>query len=400
MVDGKTMMQNGSYAGVIEAGDTRIVLSTKVTSNIIYMLTFLEREEALKADMNRSIEIEGGDCFFDAIARFFINELDRILERGLLKRYVRKEENLNYIRGKILVQENMTLNLGFKPKVLCEYHDLTYDNTENRIILRAVNLLIPLVRYSTEIKERLIAAQTMMLGEVSMDPGISSWDCDRISLDRLSNHYSEIIGLSKLILDESYVRSTERGSSKGFNFIVEMNQLFEDFVTEITTRVVEKKYPEYRVLRQTRMRTLDLDGKLLIKPDVVIQERNSGKMVMMLDAKYKRSLANSDVYQMSAYSLAVRDSISSCLVYPETEGVGDDLIRVSKQLFDERLGYIPILTRTLCISSQVGESYATFVCNAEMNLEKILASMLQQGEKARSLQVAGPNNIIHGAQIL
>src|SRR5665648_760125 len=97
--NGNVQIRNTSYAGIIQLENIRIHFSTKVKTNLFYMLSFLKSEDNFVFDPFKAIEIEGGGSFFDILARLFLNELEEIINHGLLKKYVVREENLDYLKA-------------------------------------------------------------------------------------------------------------------------------------------------------------------------------------------------------------------------------------------------------------------------------------------------------------
>ena len=158
------------------------------------------------------------------------------MKDGLLKKYIRKHENLSFLRGKLDIKTQLHNSISGRPKFACFYDDLTFDNQENRITLWALNDLVPLIRFNNELRDELIAMEYLLRDFVSFVP-VSPQECDAVAFNRLNNRYQDIIRFSKIILEEKYIRSTEKGEAKGFNFIVNMNSVFETFVTELIQEV-------------------------------------------------------------------------------------------------------------------------------------------------------------------
>ncbi|MCX6664404.1 MAG: hypothetical protein NTZ75_09195 [Euryarchaeota archaeon] len=95
------------------------------------MLSFLKSKDGIRYNPEISIEIAEGPNFFDIIANLFLNELKEIYRIGLLKRYVPKSDNLNYLKGKLLLKNHLNNEINRNPKFYCGYNDLTFNNLEN-----------------------------------------------------------------------------------------------------------------------------------------------------------------------------------------------------------------------------------------------------------------------------
>jgi 5-methylcytosine-specific restriction enzyme subunit McrC len=72
--------------------------------------------------------------YYDIIILFFLEELEKLLFRGLSTGYKIYDDNLSCIRGKILFKERLNHNYNRNDKIFCSYSELTTDILENRII--------------------------------------------------------------------------------------------------------------------------------------------------------------------------------------------------------------------------------------------------------------------------
>lgn len=331
--DGKIEIENTSYSGIIQLDSVRIHFSTKVKTNLFYMLSFLKNEGNLCYDPLKTIDIEEGANFFDILGRLFVNELEAIFKRGFCKKYLRKQENISFLKGRLLIRHQIGNHIRKVPKFFCSYDDLTYDNLENRIILKATTLLIPLIRYNDAVRRDLIRYSNMMKEEVSLD-SIVPEDCDKIQYSRLNDYYEPIIQFSKVILQDYFIRSVHKGMSRGFNFVVNMNQVYEDFITEMISEVIaENRSVDYVVERQEKFDSLVKEKKVITKPDILLRRKNTREYPYIIDAKYKRQENNADYYQVIAYALAIPSAKACCLVYPTEEKIEDTVLTVDTTPF-------------------------------------------------------------------
>lgn len=326
----KIKIENTSYSGIIQLDKIRIHFSTKVKTNLFYMLSFLKNEEYFWYDSEIVIEIKEGANFFDILGRLFLNELGAIFEKGFYKKYVRKEENIRFLKGKLLIDSQLKNDIRKRLKFSCSYEELTYDNLENQIILRATTLLIPLIRFNDNIKRDLIRYSELLKEEVSL-VNVVPEDCNRVQFCRLNDYYEAIIRFSKVILQSYFIRSTYKGAAKGFNFIVNMNKVYEDFITTMVEEIVEEEneFENYIVEKQKRFDSLVLEKEIITRPDVILRRKDTlDDYPLIIDAKYKRAKQNADYFQVIAYSLAIPTIRSSCLIYPETEEIETKLTLV------------------------------------------------------------------------
>lgn len=380
--DGKPRIRVGPFAGIIQLSNKRIHFSTKVNTKLFCMLSFLKSEDEFLYDPNTQIEIREGVNFFDVIGRFFLNHLNDLLTRGLLKKYIRKSENLRFLKGKILIKNQIRENLIDKSKFFCGYEDMTFNNLENRIVLSALNSLIPLIKFNIKSKNELRRLEIVLKDFISL-VRIYPHECNLVRFNRVNQYYEDIIGLSKLILEERFIRSVYKGESRGFNFIVNMNKVYEEFITEIIKEIIslDPEFNNFEIEMQSRFNKLVKGGEIIIRPDIVIK-KNDEEYPVIIDTKYKRGDVASDYYQVIAYSLALRSSKACCLIYPKdkedkTREVPFILIR---DLTSENPDEVKLFARTIDLYMEEDEDeeieYEEYINRVKSNIKKILNEML------------------------
>lgn len=372
--EGSPQVDNTSYAGIIQLEKTRIYFSTKVKTNLFYMLSFLKDESSFHYDSDIIIDIKEGANFFDILGRMFLNELENISKKGFYKTYIKKEENISFLKGKLELSKQLRNDAIKKTKFYCSYGDLTFDNLENRIILKATTLLIPLIRFNTKIKKELIRYSYILKKEVNL-VNIIPEDCEKIKYSRLNDYYETIIQFSKVILRNYFIRSTHKGDAKGFNFIVNMNKVYEDFVTEITEDIVnnEPEFCEYIVERQEKFNSLFREKQIITKPDILLRKRDTEEYPLIIDAKYKKQEVHSDLYQVTAYALAIPSARACCLLYPEKEPVQNPILTLEAGRFGGKRPDIKIHTKKIKLFL---DSEANFDEYITMVREEIKAKLL------------------------
>ena len=378
--EGKPTIRVGPFAGIIQLTDKRIHFSTKVNARLFYMLSFLKSEDEFLYDPETPIEIREGTNFFDIIGRFFLNYVKDILRRGLLKKYVRKKENLRFLKGKILIKNQIKENLVDKSRFFCEYEDLTFDNLENQIVLSALHSLISLIRFNKRIRNELRRFETVLKDFISLLK-VNPAECNHIRFNRINLHYANIIGLSKLILEERFIRSIHKGESRGFNFIVNMNKVYEDFITEIVEEIIEQdlEFKEFEIERQPRFSKLVRERTLITKPDIVIR-RGEKRYPFIIDTKYKREDSNADYYQVIAYSLALRNSKACCLIYPTSEKskISSESLTLVRDLTAETPDEVKLLARTvdLYLTKDKELEYEDYINGIKNQVKSILLDFI------------------------
>ncbi len=162
-------------------------------------------------------------------------------------------------------------------------------------------------------------------------------ECNRVQYSKLNEYYAPIIQFSRAVLQYHFIRSVHKGASKGFNFIVNMNRVFEDFITEIVKELVNEDpaFTDYVVEKQKRFDSLvkEKERKIVTKPDIILRRRNTFEYPLLIDAKYKRQENNADYYQVIAYALAIKTVKTCFLIYPTTEKISHTFFTIDTESF-------------------------------------------------------------------
>jgi len=308
------------FVGHIVSRTCRITIKPKVPIGNLFRMLWVAY--GLKEFRPQYMWLASLDSLFEFVVDLFTCEARRLITRGLLKDYVPLEENLNLVRGKILVAQTLQTNLGRKHLNYCEYSEFTADTVENQLLKLASVALLNRA-YETEGLRQRLRQNVNSLARVSLRhhrPEVT----DTIVFHRLNAHYKPVIDLCRFILDSCSV-SGAFGDRRFYSFLVDMNKLFEHFVTKIIFKALEGN-AEISAKKQHRT-ALDVGAHVDVQPDLVLL--TAGRPSVVLDAKYKRleteETRNTDVYQVLAYCKAFGCGLAG-LIYPSWEGRGSSLV--------------------------------------------------------------------------
>jgi 5-methylcytosine-specific restriction enzyme subunit McrC len=145
----------------------------------------------------------------------------------------------------------------------------------------------------------------------------SSQNVPVVQFTRLNQRYRPAIMLARLIL-----RATSfdlgSGAVAASEFLVDMNSVFEDFVTAALGEALGKK--GLRLESQDDRLRLDLGNRIRLVPDLAVWQ--AGRCLFVGDVKYKRTEwnrgRNPDLYQLLAYTVAA-DLPNGVLLYAKGE---------------------------------------------------------------------------------
>jgi len=317
------------YVGhfILSTGTTLNIRPKIPAANVFRMLAYVyaswNRELFDKAD----VLYEKDDFLFEPLVQLFNELVARRVRRGLVQDYIRHEDNLRVLKGAVSFDSHIRENVpGHPDRLFCKYYENTCDIQDNQIIKWTLRSLLPVSSAWSDRAARMLRANFHQFEAVSMnmpERGVF----ERRHYHRLNDDYRVIHSLCKLFLENSSI-SEKAGAISFSGFHLDMNQLFERFVTEAFLRIA--KGSSYSVLQQNGSPLSDdvSDFGITIVPDVTIFQH--GEVVSIVDAKYKKTdggFANHDFYQLLAYGTGL-SCPSTFLFFPTSEYSADGQIRV------------------------------------------------------------------------
>lgn len=311
----------GSFVGVIVLpSGLRLDCEPKTSiTNLLYMLEVANR----LPDWARpeTTGFERIDQIFDLVAHYFAVVIERRLAAGLYRTYALQAENLNFVRGQIRFREDMLRNSILRNKIFCEFTEFTADIPDNQVLRQACRLLSGAAR-SSSLRKRFMQFDHR-LGEVSLGR-FSGRDIRSFQYNRFNMDYKLIHDLCSLFIEGSSLSESD-GPVQSGTFLINMNYLFEQFITEA---LIDRQPAGYAV-RGQEPSYLDVDRKVHIIPDVVV--RSGGAVSVVLDCKYKLiepdQFINTDVYQVFSYCQAFKVS-AGLIVSPRSEVSDPSEVRI------------------------------------------------------------------------
>jgi 5-methylcytosine-specific restriction enzyme subunit McrC len=152
-----------------------------------------------------------------------------------------------------------------------------------------------------------------------------------LTYNRLNEHYREAHQLAWLVLDGLGIDDLYAGGShRTFAFLLDMNRLFEEFVSRWITLLVRST--PYNAIPKRCDRTIlwnaDFDRPYTsVIPDLVIERQDRPGRFLPVDAKYKlyddRTVSTADIYQSFLYAYAYGQSANALprgiILYPTAQ---------------------------------------------------------------------------------
>ena len=306
-------LRPGSTVGALEIGDMSVLIEPKIGIPQLLSLACYAMG-VYKPHEHKLFDFQKAQTLPDVLALALIAAARRAFGRGLMRGYLTEEDALHTVRGRIRFDEQIRRRYGIPLPVELRFDEFTEDILVNRLVKAAAARLRQMSLHSSEARRGLgwIAA---ILENVSLLE-FRRRRVPEVRFDRLNEHYRHVVGLARLILLHSEFESF-RGDVRASGFLIDMNVLFQEFVTQALRKTLEVSD---KTLRAEKKIYLDADEQVNMYPDLSWWDGETCTFVG--DAKYKkvddRSAPNADLYQMLAYTTAL-DLPGGLLIYAKGE---------------------------------------------------------------------------------
>lgn len=339
-------VRSRSWVGVVRLPTVEIRIVPKVTGDWLGLVRLLEYATGIDAltRLRDGATLEtSGDSLLELFVLLFVDASERVLRRGLLAGYVEREGDLPAVRGRILVDRQVLERFGQGNRIICRFDELEHNVIENQLLTAALRVASPLVT-SLGLQRRILRLRRVLEAVCDAEQLDLAGARTTVTYNRMNSHYETAHQLGWILFDGLGVDDLlAPGDVRSFSFLLNMNQLFERFVTGTVEQILPT--PRYRVARQVSFRSVlwNVSSQrpyASIIPDIVVQRRDLSDCWMAIDAKYKlydeRGFDRADIYQMFLYAFALGSTAAerlptSLLLYPATKGEpGNTRLRIRR----------------------------------------------------------------------
>ena len=307
----KLISADANNDGEISEAERSIILK-----NLIYMLSYTKNLD-IKTNDNAKLATEKNP-FIEILIREFATSLFESLKRFTPKKYVREEENLNYLKGKIKFSENIRYNCTNQAKFYCEYDEFSENNLLNQLFLFVSTCLYNISNNSYNKKTlKFIINYYSDISFVRFD----KFKVRKIKLTRNQELCKKSFNLAKMFVEQTSV-DLSKNKFENITLVWDMNKLFEEFIFEL----IKRKIPECSPIAQKTKRLLrsTQETKRDTKVDILIQHPQ-----IIIDTKYKKftdfdDITSADIYQVTTYCL-LHNYKRAILLYPQYDKKAPDI---------------------------------------------------------------------------
>jgi len=300
-----------SHVGVFVTPDVELLVRPKVPMHNLFLM--LDVGLPAGAFDRKTFSFGSDRSLLAAIAQLFARSVEQTVGNGLVRSYRHDFDRLHTLRGRINIG-HVVRHPGLPAPVPCDFDEYTSDIFENRVLRAALQRLLR-VPGVQPVTRRTLSHGLGRFEEVA-DVPIDVHAIDRVVYTRLNRHYRHPLRLASLIL-RNLSLIDRVGSADASAFTVDMNVLFQDWVTNRLTRHLRGRL---RVVAEPPEH-LGAGRKVPMYPDLELWAGDD--LVYVADVKYKLTgsglARNADYYQILAYATALGLS-EGLLIYCQADG--------------------------------------------------------------------------------
>lgn len=272
----------------------------------------------------------------EVFIRQFLLSVNTLVKRGLRSDYCRVEANQNFLKGRLLVAQQLRHNIVNQHKFYVEYDEFLPDRPVNRLIHSALLKVSGLCK--SESNQRLCRELRFAFADVPCSKSTAA-DFDAMRMDRGMELYQKSIAWVRLILNGNSPLSMN-GQESAISLLFPMEAVFESYVAAMLRKQLQGKF---EIKEQARSKSLvrhaDQDW-FRLKPDLLLLNPDDQSIAHVMDTKWKLlnstqsngtdkyGISQGDMYQMFAYGHKYLGNCKSkklVLIYPMNENFTEQL---------------------------------------------------------------------------
>ena len=246
----------------------------------------------------------------------FLCELEALVKKGIKSDYVALEESLNFLKGKLNINEQIKRNSIHKERFYVGYSEFLNDIKINRIIKTTLKFLYK--KSNSSKNQQKIRELLFIFDEVSECEDYKNFFA-KLVINRQVKHYEQTLLWCKIfLLGNSF--TPHKGDDLGFALLFDMNALFESYVGNF----IKKSFPG-TILQHSEKHLIEEPKSFKLRPDIFLK----GKFIA--DTKWKIISSSNDISQADLYQLYAYGKKHECsnlyLIYPKIEGIKQDFMK-------------------------------------------------------------------------
>lgn len=171
---------------------------------------------------------------YEIFISMYIQQVIELTKRGLKSSYISVNENLNFYKGKLLINEHIKRNMVHREKFYVSYDEFHINRAENRLIKATLLKLQKISMFSSNIKA---IRQLLVFFEMVDISTNYVEDFSKVIIDRNTKDYEDIMIWSKVFLmNKSF--STFTGNTYSRALLFPMEKVYEAYVAQNMRQVL------------------------------------------------------------------------------------------------------------------------------------------------------------------
>ncbi|WP_314294167.1 restriction endonuclease [Fusobacterium periodonticum] len=336
-----------NFVGTIPLNDIQIEILPKiplVENDIVAeknrFLEILQNISYFKEKFFNDSKIAIADTsILEIFINLFIKEVEEIIEKGLLYRYIGRNENISVFKGKLDINNHIKYNFSHKEKFFMKFDEFSINSLENSIIKLTIQKLKK-ISVNLKNKEKLNKISHHFENIIILPNSIEN--LKYITFDRTNDYYKNSIQWSKIFLNNQSSSIFSATNGEVATMLFPMETIFENYIANKLINIVKEKFYNQLIVKvqddscsafsTATLNDTKLNNMFNVKPDIVIKNKNS-KEIFILDTKWKIldkldnkfKISTDDIYQMLSYVKIYNDRYKNSytcekayLIYPAT----------------------------------------------------------------------------------
>lgn len=322
---GLIQMKNGYQVQVLPkiSFDSGEDTGNKETKRIFLKMLKSMKDFPSKVFNDASLKVDRMNLY-EIFINMYLQEVRRLVKRGIKSEYIRQEDNLMFYKGKLMTGQHIKTNMAHKERFYVAYDEFHPNRPENKLVkatLLKLQQLTTSAENSKEIRQLLIAFEMV-------EPSVNhTKEFSQVKIDRNTKDYEMLMQWSKVfLLNKSFTTFSGQNTSRALLF--PMESVYESYVVQQMKKVLGPA--GWDVSSQDKGHYLFMEPRrqFALRPDIVCKR---GDRTVIMDTKWKSlinseqanyGISQSDMYQMYAYSKKYETS-EIWLLYPLNDEMRD-----------------------------------------------------------------------------
>ena len=334
-----------NFVGSINIGDISIEVFPKIPlikdnkdEERKRFLEILEYVEIFNENIYENLEIGNENMpILEIFISNFIEEVEKILKKGLVYSYINKSENILYFKGKLDLANHIKYNI-IENKFFMNFDEFSVISIENCLIKLALEKIKNISSNMENVDK--INKLLVHFEDIETSGMIPAHLFRKLLIDRKNDFYKKSLDLAKFfLLDESPYSVFYNDEKEITGLFFPMETIYESYIATKLKEVIDNKFSikiqdnSYKIFNKCEVGKNEVKKNITcfkLKPDIVLENENE---IIILDTKWKElkspkeneiiynfGISKEDIYQIITYIHVYNSKAKKCnkayLVYP------------------------------------------------------------------------------------